>query len=173
MVWRRGQEPPPPYEGEPTVSAPLVYSVLGQFKDPDSLVLTQDDYFDYLIGASRNRALIPNVVRHALTSRTLLFLGFQLADWSFRVLFRLIMSQEGRAQGRNLRFPHAAVQVDPEGSQLIDPGEARKYLADCYGSDDISLYWGGGGDFLRDLAPRLPTHTPGEWDRIGGGDDVY
>ena len=26
----------------------------------------------------------------------LLFLGFQLTDWSFRVLFRLIMSQGGR-----------------------------------------------------------------------------
>ena len=173
LVWRRGQEPPPPYVAEPTVSAPLVYQVLGRFRDPDSLVLTQDDYFDYLIGASRDRALIPNVVRHALTGRTLLFLGFQLADWSFRVLFRLIMSQDGRAQGRNLKFPHAAVQVDPEGSQLIDLGEARKYLMESYGSDAISLYWGSGEDFLRDLAPRLPVRTPAAWDREEGGDDDF
>ena len=119
-VWRPGQEPPEPYEDTPSVSRPLVYHVLGHFKDPASVVLTQDDHFDYLIGASRNRALIPNEVRHALSSQTLLFLGFQLHDWSFRVLYRLIRSQEGKAQGRNLKLPHAAVQVDPEGAALAD-----------------------------------------------------
>ena len=177
LVWRPGQQPPEPLRGAPTVSAPLVYHILGHFKDAESVVLTQDDHFDFLIGASRNRALIPNVVRHALSSRTLLFLGFQLDDWSFRVLYRLIMSQAGHAQGRNLRFPHAAVQVDPESNQLVDPHEARKYLTERYGGDDISLYWGGPDDFLRDLAPRLPRRPPAEWDADddagddGDGDD--
>lgn len=173
IVWRRDQEPPPPYQGEPSVTRPLVYQILGRFKDPDSLVLTQDDHFDFLIGASRDKALIPHVVRHALTGRTLLFLGFQLADWSFRVLFRLIMSQDGRAQGRNLRFPHAAVQLDPEGSPLLDLAEARRYLMDAYGGDAISLYWGSGEDFLRALAPRLPVRTAAEWDQTRGGADDY
>jgi hypothetical protein len=173
IVWRRDQEPPAPYAGEPSVARPLIYQILGRFKDPESLVLTQDDHFDFLIGASRDKALIPNVVRHALTGRPLLFLGFQLADWSFRVLFRLIMSQDGRAQGRNLRFPHAAVQLDPEGSALLDPVEARRYLMDAYGGDAISLYWGSADDFLRDLAPRLPARTPAQWDRDAGVDDDY
>ena len=93
--WKRGLPPPEPYDKEPTVGAPLVYHMLGHFKEPDSLVLTQDDHLDYLIGASRNNALVPNVVGHALIGSTLLFLGFQLTDWSFRVLFRLIKSPEG------------------------------------------------------------------------------
>lgn len=175
LIWRPGQQPPEPYEGPPTVAAPLVYHILGRFKDPASVVLTQDDHFDFLIGASGNRALIPKLVRHALSSRTLLLLGFQLNDWSFRVLYRLIRSQAGQAQGRNLRFPHAAVQLDPEANQLVDPREARRYLTERYGGDDVSLYWGGPDDFLRDPAPRLPRRTPGEWDALDeeGDDDDY
>lgn len=173
LVWQRNQKPPSSYQCEPSVARPLVYQILGRFRNPKSLVLTQDDYFDYLIGASRDSARIPSVVLHALTGQTLIFLGFQLADWSFRVLFRLIMSQEGGAQGNNLKFPHAAVQVDPEGSQLINIAEARRYLTASYGSDQISLYWGRGEDFLRDLAPRLPVRTPAEWDKENGCDDDY
>ena len=111
------------------------------------------------------------MVRHALTGSSLLFLGFPSRTGASASSSGLIVSQEGAA--RRKRFPHAAVQVDPEGSQLIDPGEARKYLMDCYGSDDISLYWGGGDDFLRDLAPRLPVRTPAEWDQDGGEDDDF
>lgn len=173
IVWRRDRKPPPPYEGDPSVARPLVYQILGRFKDPDSLVLTQDNHFDFLIGASRDKTLIPNVVLHALAARTQLFLGFQLADWSFRVLFRLIMSQDGLAQGRNMELPHAAVQLDPEGSQLLDLAEARKYLMETYGGDAIRLYWGSGEDFLRDLAPRLPARTPAQWDQTQGRDDDF
>jgi hypothetical protein len=152
--WKRNIEPPKPYEGKPTVQQPLVFHIFGHLKEPDSLVLTEDDYFDYLIGASKNRALVPNVVRHALTNTSLMFLGFQINDWSFRVLFRLIMSQEGGARRR--RLAHAAVQVDPEGNLLIDVEEARNYLKDYYGSEDISIFWGGSDEFLRQLQPRLP-----------------
>lgn len=169
--WKRGLTPPEPYDQDPTVSAPLVYHVLGHFKEPDSLVLTQDDYFDYLIGASLNKALVPHVVRHTLANSSLMFLGFQLDDWSFRILFRLILGQEGGALRK--RFPHAAVQVDPEGNLLIDPEEARRYLMDSYGGDDISLYWGGSDEFLRQLAPRLPARTPAQWDRERGDVDDY
>lgn len=169
--WKRGLTPPEPYDREPTVGAPLVYHMLGHFKEPDSLVLTQDDYIDYLIGASLNKALVPRVVRHALTNSSLMFLGFQLTDWSFRILFRLIMTQESSALRQ--RFPHAAVQVDPEGTQLIDPEETRRYLLDCYGGDHISLFWGSSDEFLRQLAPRLPVRTAAEWDREGSDADDF
>ena len=172
-VWRPGEEPPEPYTEIPSVSRPLVYHILGRFKDRASVVLTQDDHFDYLIGASRNRALIPDEVRYALSSQTLLFLGFQLHDWSFRVLYRLIRSQEGKSQGRNLRLPHAAVQLDPEGTPLLDSAAARTYLTERYQGDNVSLYWGSGEDFLRDIAPRVPRRDPAEWDANDEDDDEY
>lgn len=152
--WKRKLEPPLPYDREPSIQEPLVYHLFGHFKEPDSLVLTEDDYFDYLIGASKNRALVPEVVRHSLANSSLLFLGFQITDWSFRVLFRLIMSQGGSALLK--RFAHAAVQIDPEGSVLLDVEEARKYLKEYYGGENISIYWGGSDEFLHDLESRLP-----------------
>ena len=170
--WKRGVSPPEPYDDEPTVSEPLVYHMLGHFKEPDSLVLTQDDFFDFLIGASKNRSLIPGVVRHAVAHDTLLFLGFQLTDWSFRVLFRLILSQEGGRAQRERR-PNVAVQVDPDGNPLIDIAQARRYLVDYYGMDDISLFWGGGDELLRQLDARVPQRSPAEWDARRPDADDY
>jgi len=51
------------YDAEPSYrpdpNQPLVYHLFGRFNKPDSLVLTEDDYFDFLMGVTRNRALIP------------------------------------------------------------------------------------------------------------------
>ena len=61
----------------PTPERPLVYHLFGRLSDPDSLVLTEDDYFDYLIGVTSRNDLIPGVVRRALADSALLFLGFR------------------------------------------------------------------------------------------------
>ena len=78
----------------PSVEEPLVYHLFGHLRDPDSVVLTQDDYFDYLIDITRNNEIIPKSVRANLANTALLFLGFQMSDWDFRVFFRSIISQE-------------------------------------------------------------------------------
>lgn len=45
-------------DGPPTAERPLVYHLLGHLSQPDTLVLTEDDYFDYLIGVTSNNDLI-------------------------------------------------------------------------------------------------------------------
>lgn len=133
----------------PTPQRPLVYCLFGQFSDLDSMVLTEDDYFDYLIGVTSNKDLIPGVVRRALADTALLFLGFQLDDWNFRVLYRSIMSQEGRS--RRKKYSHIAAQIDPEEGRILEPDRARRYLESYFGDSDISIYWGSAEDFVRDL----------------------
>jgi hypothetical protein len=39
-------------------------------------VLTEDNYFDFLIGVTSNKALVPEQVRRALSDSSLMFLGF-------------------------------------------------------------------------------------------------
>jgi hypothetical protein len=141
------------YDEEPDPEHPLVYHLFGSLDEPDSLVLTEDDYFNYLIGVTGNRDLIPDAVRRALADTSLLFLGFRVDDWNFRVLFRSFMRQEGG--GRRRKYTHVAAQVDPEEGRTAEPERARSYLESYFGGEDISIYWGSSDDFIRDLASRL------------------
>ena len=131
----------------------MIYHLFGHLREPDSLVLTQDDYFDYLIGVTKNKELIPEVVREALANSALLFLGFHLDDWNFRVLFRSLMNQEGRH--RRKRYNHIAAQIDPDESRILEPERARHYLESYFFQGAaISIYWGTTEDFVKELLPR-------------------
>jgi hypothetical protein len=117
------------------------------------VVLTEDHYFDFLIGVTRNSDLIPPDVRRALADTALLFLGFHIDDWQFRVLFRSIISQQGSS--RRGRYPHIAVQIEPEEDRLLEPERARRFLESYYFQGaNISLYWGNVEDFVGELLPR-------------------
>lgn len=134
-------------EYRPSVERPLVYHLFGTFDEPDSLVLTEDDYFDYLLGVATNNDLIPIPVRAALADTGLLFLGFELHDWSFRILYRSLMNQEGR--GRRKRYAHVAAQITPEEDQLLDPSGARHYLETYFQDSSIDIFWGSINDFIQ------------------------
>ena len=117
-----------------------------------SVVLTEDDYFKYLIGVTRDKDLIPGVVRRALADTALLFLGFRMDDWDFRVLFNSLMTQEGRS--RRSRYAHVAAQIDPEEGRIQEPERARRYLESYFQDADISIYWGSVEDFVQELNRR-------------------
>jgi hypothetical protein len=139
----------------PDQNRPLVYRLFGHLQEPTSLVLTEDDCFDYLIGVTSNKDLIPAVVRRALADTALIFLGFRMDDWSFRVLFRSIKSQKGGS--RRSRYAHVAVQIDPEEGRIIEVDAARRYFETYFQGSEIAIYWGSVEDFLRELA--------GQWER--------
>jgi hypothetical protein len=135
---------------QPTVQRPLVYHFFGRLNEPISIVLTEDDYFNFLIGATRNRDLIPKDILEALVNSSLMFVGFQLDDWQFRVLFRSLLDQQGSA--RRGWYPHVAVQIEPEEGRILEPERARRYLEDYFDKGaDISLYWGSVEDFAAEL----------------------
>jgi hypothetical protein len=136
---------------DPTPEAPLVYHLFGRLDDTDSVVLTEDDYFKYLIGVTKNTDLVPPTIQEALTNKALLFLGFRLEDWDFRVLFQSLLSYEGEAlrKHRKKRFVHIAVQLEPEG--IGDPEKACSYLKERFGEENINLYWGSTEDFIKEL----------------------
>jgi hypothetical protein len=137
----------------PTPERPLVYYLFGRINEPDSIVLTEDDYFDFLIGVTGNKDLIPSSVRRALADTALLFLGFQMDDWDFRVLFRSILSQQGGS--RRDRYAHIAAQIEPEEGRILEPERARRYLENYFAKGaDISLYWGSPEDFIKELISR-------------------
>lgn len=136
---------------EPSDKEPVVFHLHGHDEYPESLVLTEDDYLDFLVSISRDGELLPHQVRRCLAGTSLLFIGYSLADWSFRVLFRgLVTSVE-----QSLRRISVTVQVPPstgdENSPGPEPSEIQDYLAKYFDQIDIRVYWGTAQDFMREL----------------------
>ena len=94
-----------------------------------------------------------------LTDAGLLFLGFRIDDWEFRVLIHLLQS----LQGSKLRgfYKNVAVQLDPEEGHGSDLERARKYLEKYFGTPamQIEIYWGSAEDFLQELNQRWQTQA--------------
>jgi hypothetical protein len=136
----------------PDKDRPLVYHLFGCIENPESLVLTEDDYFDYLIGVTSNKDLVPGAVRRRLADSALLFLGFRMDDWNFRVLFRSVMNQEGGRRRKD--YAHVSAQIDPEEGRILEPERARRYLESYFQGAAISIYWGSVDDFVREFLDR-------------------
>ena len=162
MVVRAAAETPSP-------EAPWVYHVFGLFGKRDSLVVTEDDFFDYLIATSTDK-LMPRKIRGSLLQNSLLFLGFRLDDWRFRVLFRTIMTMQGAETLSD--YSHVGVQVNPDEHQLSDVKRAMSYMTSYFqegkaGSPRISIFWGSAEDFLKELRTRLAETEPAEMAAVG------
>ena len=156
---------------EPGLKDPLIYHVFGVFGPncEDSLVLTEDDYFDYL-QATTVAKLIPSSVVAALVDNSLLFLGFRLTDWHFRVLFRMMMNLPGRERLKN--YCHVAVQLDPDMQTMQDVEGAKAYLAEYFGQEaNIDIFWGSSEEFLIALRSELADSDRGMNDEAGEDDD--
>lgn len=143
------------FDERPTPKRPLVYHLFGHISIPESLVLSEDNYFDFLIGVTRNIYMkkIPYSILNAMTSAALLFLGFRTEEWSFRVLFRTLMAQPGSERLKN--YSHVAAQIEPEEDRLLDARRARRHLEQYFQSEKISIYWGRPEEFLSALANHM------------------
>lgn len=145
--------PTEPVSVDPSALEPVVYQPFGIFGRWESLVLTEDDFLDFLIASSTYK-LMPRVVASTLTESSLIFLGFPLEDWAFRVLFRMIMNLNAAA--RLDRHAHVGVQVDPEEYGPRDVERTRSYLTRYFGATPrIDIYWGSSADFLQELSEQL------------------
>jgi hypothetical protein len=125
---------------------------LGQRDDPSPTVLTEDDFFDHLIWISQHssRTIPPEIPQH-LAMSSLLFLGFRLDDWEFRVVLRNIAKMQSvEMLAKQL---HVAVQLDPTELTADQQADAQRALEDYFRNTDLklSVYWGTVEDFLREM----------------------
>lgn len=84
----------------PDVGRPIVYYLHGHHEMAESIVLTEDDYLDFLVTLSRDPDLLPGEVQAALGGSSLLFLGYSLRDLNFRVFpqYRALCGESARPQ---------------------------------------------------------------------------
>ena len=131
---------------------PVVFHLHGNTKVPESIVLTEDDYLDFLVNVSRDQQIIPPRIQQALTGASLLFIGYRIADWNFRVLFRSLVTYLELAIKRN----HVSVQIFPLGDETADSQKekALEYLDKYFKSLQTLVYWGTGQEFTLELRER-------------------
>jgi hypothetical protein len=141
---------------------PVVYHLHGTFAEPASMVLTEQDYLQFLVSwaaqtpsqhgtGTRVPSLIPPIISAAMADTPLLFIGYSLRDLSFLVVFhglRLAQPQPRR---------HVSVQLDPTdvGRRRADPARAASYLRKYLDGWNVAIYWGDAGTFCRELRQRL------------------
>jgi len=137
---------------DPTPANPVVFHLHGHDKVPESLVLTEDDYLDFLVNISRDETLLPSRIQEALAGSPLLFIGYSLADWNFRVLFRGLET----ATGSPLDRISVTVQLPPT-TDAQEPTQQRvqKYLDEYFNRIDMPpTYWGTAREFAAELRQR-------------------
>jgi len=142
----------------PEPERPLVFHLHGNLKTPKSLVLTDADYLEFLANIAFSRTgegtqLVPSVVLGAMTDYPLLFIGYSLQDWTFRVLFHSLL----RAQSDVLRRRSVSVQLLPpvKGSVAEAERRAREYITRYLGNWKISIFWGTAAEFCSELRRRM------------------
>jgi SIR2-like domain len=150
--WHRDQafdKVPPVLDGTfvPEPGRPVVFHLHGWAGVPTSLVLTEDDYLDFLVAVSRDeRFLLPHEV-HSASSASLLFIGYSLADWNFRVVLRGILSRMERLERRI----SVTVQLPRDDS------EQQAYMEQYFSwvlRLDVRIFWGTASDFAVELRRR-------------------
>jgi hypothetical protein len=137
-------------EVEPNPEHPLVYHLFGHIKNPESLVLSEDDHMDFLVNVIRNGNLIPSLISRSLDSTSLIFMGFGMDDWSFRVLFRILNSSEA---GTSMRRISVAVQITPYKDKNKNE-IMRQYFTKYFDKIKVKVYWGTTNQFATELKER-------------------
>jgi hypothetical protein len=144
-------------DGEPDPRHPLVYHLHGHYEVPESMVLTEDDYLEFLVRLNRDASdrLLPPVIRTALAESSLLFVGYSLSDWNFRVLFRGLIG----SLPASLRKLSVAVQLDPltrdPAGQWLN--RAQEYVQAYFTRIQVftvRVYWGDVRTFACELSER-------------------
>jgi hypothetical protein len=131
----------------PTPEAPLSYHFFGTDDEPDSVVLTEDNYFDWLVKVSAEPERVPPVIQAAMTNTSLMFLGYSMHDIEFRVIMRGLVATRG--QRRN--FKHVAVQLDVDDVKVENIESVQTFLQQYFQDAEINVYWGSMEQFIAEL----------------------
>lgn len=130
----------------PTPSRPLMYNLLGALDNPESLVLTQEDRVDFIKNVLRDNPGIPNaVMSHFGERKTYIFLGFNLENWDYRLLFDTLL-----LSNQNLSF------LPQPGSQALS-SEARSFFEDRY---QLIFTESETDEFIENLVSRYAASMP-------------
>jgi hypothetical protein len=135
---------------QPTVLTPFVFHLHGYTKVPESLVLTERDYLEFVnyFNKEKETDIYPLFMIKQLSSSSLLFIGYRLHTMTFSSIFQGALSfLKGKPRPTSL-----SVQLLPGANENISSEKIINYLNE-YNKDmfDIQVYLGKVSDFVKDL----------------------
>jgi hypothetical protein len=142
---------------QPNVANPSVFHLYGYMKTQQSMVMSEDDYFQFLISVSKDPELIPKRIQQAITGTSLMLLGYSLEDWDFRILFHFLAGYLKNSTSRT----HVAVQLSPSAT-TDDLKQRAQAFFDKYfesKSPDIRVSW--------ETTPRFVAMIRDSWQKSG------
>jgi hypothetical protein len=141
--------PNPNYE--PTPANPVVYHLFGLEDYPQTLVLSEDDFMNFLIAVvedtNTQNPIVPLRLRQALAESPLLLLGYQLHDWDFRVLFRFIL----KFRREELSPRGMVIQLKQDTKRIGTVEKALEYLSHYLDKKQFDVEWIDTESFVRKL----------------------
>ena len=75
---------------KPTTNKPLIYNLLGNIEEPNSLVLTHSDFFDYLQSVFKDISMNEDLKDELEDMERYIFLGLPFEKWYFQLLLRVL-----------------------------------------------------------------------------------
>lgn len=133
----------------PSIAEPVVFHLHGHSTE-ESIVLTEDDYVNFLINVGRDpKILMPKPIEQTFANSARVFIGYRLADWNFRVLFQGILRETP---------PGSIVVLKPPGDDELARRQ-RWYLSKYYGDMNLEVYWGTAREFTAELRERWNTFS--------------
>jgi hypothetical protein len=146
---------------EPTDTQPVVYHLFGLEDYPQTLVLSEDDYMNFLISVvednNTQNPVVPLRLREGLAESRLLLLGYHAKDWDFRVLFRFIL----RYRSIDSAPRGMLIQLQPGAKQQEYKEKSVKYLSQYFDKKQFDVDWTNSERFIRKLW--------NEWDKYRKG----
>ncbi len=136
---------------EPSDTEPIVYHLYGLEDYAQTLVLSEDDYMNFLISVvedtNTQNPVVPLSLREALAESRLLMLGYRVKDWDFRVLFRFILkfrSNDSAPRGM-------LIQLKPGSKQIGDKDKSLEYLGHYFDKKQFDVDWTNPEKFIQKL----------------------
>lgn len=140
-----------------------VYHLYGVEDYPQTMVLSEDDYMNFLFAMAQDNdtqnPILPLELRGKLAEQTLLLLGYQLRDWDFRVLFRFI----AKFRKEELSPPRGMViQLKKSRRQIGNAEKSLQYLSRYFDKKQFDIEWSEAEGFVQQLSERWDAYRQGQ-----------
>jgi hypothetical protein len=125
-IYKSNEEPATDFGADPTPERPFVFKMHGDIGAPESIVITDEDYIQFVLRMSDKDRFhpVPMTFRYHFQRWPTLFIGYSLLDYNLRLLFKTLRWKMDRSEPPDTY----SVDVSPD-PLIVDVWEnERRYI---------------------------------------------